>query len=122
MVKLKGGEKKEVHCVVGLRDRALIGLMVFTFARVGAAIGMKVEDYFIQGRRGWVRLHEKGGKGHDVPANHNLDEYLEAYIKGVDLEADPKGPLFRTAVGKSDALTRRPTQPGGCLPDDSETS
>jgi integrase len=58
MVKLKGGEKKEVHCVVGLRDRALIGLMVFTFARVGAAIGMKVEDYFIQGRRGWVRLHE----------------------------------------------------------------
>ena len=61
------GEKKEVHCVVGLRDRALIGLMVFTFARVGAAIGMKVEDYFIQGRRGWVRLHEKGGKRHDVP-------------------------------------------------------
>ena len=63
---------------------------------------------FIQGRRAWVRLHEKGGKGHDVPANHNLDEYLEAHIKGVDLEADPKGPLFRTAVGKSDALTRRP--------------
>jgi integrase len=70
-VKLKGGERKEVPCVVGLRDRALIGLMVFTFARVGAAIGMKVEDYFIQGRRGWVRLHEKGGKRHDVPANHN---------------------------------------------------
>jgi hypothetical protein len=48
-VKLKGGEKKEVPCVVGLRDRALIGLMAFTFARVGAAIGMngmKVEDYF----------------------------------------------------------------------------
>jgi integrase/recombinase XerD len=83
----------------GLRDRALIGLMVFTFARVGAAIGMKVEDYFIQGRRGWVRLHEKGGKRHDVPSNHNLDEYLEA---------GPKGPLFRTAIGKSDALTRRP--------------
>jgi hypothetical protein len=50
----------------------------------------------------------KGGEHHDVPANHNLDEYLEAHIKGVDLEADPKGPLFRTAVGKSDALTRRP--------------
>jgi site-specific recombinase XerD len=107
-VKLKGGDKKKVHCVVGLRDRALIGLMVFTFARVGAAIGMKVEDYFIQGRCGWVRLHEKGGKRHDVPANHNLDEYLEAYIKGIDLETDPKGPLFRTAVGKSNALTRRP--------------
>jgi hypothetical protein len=70
-VKLKGGEKKEVPCIVGLRDRALIGLMVFTFARVGAAVGMKIEEYFIQGRRGWVRLHEKGGKRHDVPANHH---------------------------------------------------
>ena len=77
---VKGGERIELPCLVGLRDRALIGLMVFTFARVGAAVGMKVEDYFIQGRRGWVRLHEKGGKHHDVPANHNLDEYLEAYI------------------------------------------
>jgi len=53
-------------------------------------------------------LSKPSGKRHDVPANHNLDEYLEAYLKGVDLEADPKGPLFRTAVRKSDALTRRP--------------
>jgi len=108
MVKLTGGGKQEVPCMAGLRDRALIGLMVFTFARVGAAAAMTVEDYFIQGRRGWVRLHEKGGKRHDVPANHKLDEYLEAYIKGANLEVDPKGPLFRTAAGKSDALTRLP--------------
>jgi len=108
MVKLKGGGKQEVPCMAGLRDRALISLMVFTFARVGAATAMKVEDYFIQGRRGWVRLYEKGGKRHDVPANHKLDEYLEAYIKGAELESDPKGPLFRTAAGKSDALARLP--------------
>src|SRR5450759_4867741 len=108
-VKLKGGGKQEVPCMAGLRDRALISLMVFTFARVGAATAMKVEDYFIQGRRGWVRLHEKGGKRHDVPANHNLDEYLEAYIEGAGLKTDPKGPLFRTAEWKPDApLTRRP--------------
>jgi hypothetical protein len=59
-VKLKGGEKKEVPCVVGLRDRALIGLMVFTFARVGAAVGMKIEEYFIQGRRGMGPVARKG--------------------------------------------------------------
>jgi len=99
----------DTSSVVGLRDRALIGLMVFTFARVGAAAGMKVEDYFIQGRRGWVRLHEKGGKRHDVPANHNLDEYLEAYIEGAGLKKDPKGPLFRTAEWRPGApLTKRP--------------
>jgi site-specific recombinase XerD len=107
-VKLKGGGKREVPYLTGMRDRALIGLMVFTFARVGAAVGMKVEDYFIQGRRGWVRLHEKGGKRHDVPANHNLDQYLETYIESTGLGTDPKGPLFRTVLGKTDRLLRRP--------------
>lgn len=94
--------------VVGLRDRALIALMVYTFARVGAAITMKVEDYFIQGRRGWIRLHEKGGKRHEVPANHNLDEYLERYIEKVGLAAEPRSPLFRTAAGKTGRLTSKP--------------
>src|SRR3954453_12947358 len=49
----------ETDMLIGLRDRALIGLMVYTFARVGAALKMRVEDYFVQGRRGWVRLHKK---------------------------------------------------------------
>ena len=44
---------------VGLRDRALLALMVYTFARVGAALQMKVEDVYTQKRRSWVRLHEK---------------------------------------------------------------
>jgi site-specific recombinase XerD len=94
--------------LVGLRDRALIALMAFTFARIGAAVGMRVEDYFVQGRRGWVRLYEKGGKQHEVPANHNLDEYLEAYIKAAGLGSDPKRFLFCTAKGKIDALTDLP--------------
>jgi len=61
------GSQSEEPDLVGLRDRALIGVMVYTFARVNAVIGMKVKDYFVQGRRGWVRLHEKGGKEHEVP-------------------------------------------------------
>lgn len=48
----------------GLRDRALLAMMVYTFARVSAVVGMNVEDYYQQGKRWWVRLHEKGGKHH----------------------------------------------------------
>ena len=88
----------------GLRDRALIGLMVYTFARVGAAIGMKVEDFYVQGRRGWVRLHEKGGKEHEMPTHHNLDHYLEEYIRVAGIINDRKGPLFRTTRGRSGEL------------------
>jgi len=89
----------------GLRDRALIALMVYTFARVGAAVAMNVEDFFVQGRRGWVRLHEKGGKEHEMPTHHNLDRYLEEYIRAAGITEDRKGPLFRTARGRSGELT-----------------
>lgn len=85
----------DVTTPAGLRDRALIGLMVYSFARVGAALSMKVEDVYTQGRRLWVRLHEKGGKRHDMPCHHNLETYLHAYIAAAGLAADPKGPLFR---------------------------
>ena len=54
--------------LVGLRDRALLSVMVYSFARVSAVVGMRRQDYFLQGTRGWLRLHEKGGKRHDVPA------------------------------------------------------
>jgi site-specific recombinase XerD len=96
--------------VVGLRDRALIGLMVYTFARVGAATSMDVEDWYFQSRRWWVRLHEKGGKRHEMPAHHNLEEYMAAYLEAA---AIAKGtPLFRTARGKTQKLTeRRLSQP-----------
>jgi site-specific recombinase XerD len=93
---------------VALRDRALIALMVYTFARVGAALKMRGEDVYIQGRRTWVRLHEKGGKRHEMPCHHNLDTYLHAYIDGAQLAGDEKGLLFRTALGRTGRLSDRP--------------
>ena len=102
----------DTSSVVGLRDRALIGLMVYTFARVGAATGMDVEDWYFQGRRWWVRLHEKGGKQHEMPAHHNLEEYMAAYIEAAGIAGAKGTPLFRTARGKTQQLTeRRITQP-----------
>jgi site-specific recombinase XerD len=92
----------------GLRDRALIGLMVFSFARIGAALGMKVEDVYVQQRRLWVRLHEKGGKVHEMPCHHTLEEYLHSYLDECDLRADPKGALFRTISRGTDKLSSTP--------------
>jgi len=96
----------DVSTQSGLRDRALIGLMVYSFARIGAALGMSVEDVYTQHRRLWVRLREKGGKRHAMPCHHNLDEYLVAYLDGAGLRDDPKGPLFRTIGRGTGKLTR----------------
>ena len=87
-------------------EPALIGVMVYTFARVNAVLQMNVRDYFVQGRRGWIRLHEKGGKEHEVPCHHNLTQLLDDYIGAAGIGGDPDGPLFRTAAGKTGALTR----------------
>ena len=96
----------DVSTHAGLRDRALIGLMVYSFARIGAALGMTVEDVYTQNRRLWVRLREKGGKRHAMPCHHNLEEYLIAYLDGAGLRGDPKGPLFRTIGRGTGQLTR----------------
>jgi site-specific recombinase XerD len=69
---------------------------------------MKVEDVYVQNRRLWVRLNEKGGKCHEMPCHHNLETYLHAYIDGCGLAGDPKGPLFRTIGRGTDTLTKTP--------------
>ena len=93
-----------LNTITGLRDRALIGLMVYSFARISAAVAMNVEDVFWQRGRRWVRLHEKGGKEHTMPAHHNLQDYLEEYLAAAGIEDDAKGALFRTARGRSQVL------------------
>ncbi len=93
--------------MTGLRDRALIGILFYTFARIGAAVRMNVEDYFPQGRKMWVRLHEKGGKHHEMPAHHKLVEFLGEYLDAAGIAKDSKGPLFRTVRGRSQVLQDR---------------
>ncbi len=74
--------------IVGLRDRALIGLMCYTFARVTAIVHMQVEDYYENGKRWWVRLHEKAGKRHEVPCHHNAEAYLDAYLDAAGMRGE----------------------------------
>ncbi len=98
----------DVTTPAGLRDRALIALMVFSFARIGAALRMRIEDAYVQDRRLWVRLHEKGGKRHEMPCHHSLEAYLHAYIDGCGLGDDRKGPLFRTIARGTGKLSATP--------------
>jgi integrase len=66
---------------------------------------MRVEDYLPKGKRWWLRFHEKGGKQHELPAHHNLEAYLDAYIDAANIREDRQSPLFRSAVRRTDILT-----------------
>jgi integrase len=97
----------DTSTIAGLRDRALIALMVHTFARIGAALKMRVDDVRLSDRRYWVRLHEKGGRYHEMPLHHNAEKYLLEYMAAVGLHDQPATPLFRT-IGRRRYLTPNP--------------
>jgi site-specific recombinase XerC len=94
----------DVSTLVGLRDRALIGVMTYAFARIGAVVAMRVDDYYPEGKRWWVRLHEKGGKRHEMPAHHKLEAYIDDYLAAAGIRDDGKTPLFRSALGRTGRL------------------
>lgn len=95
----------DTSSLIGLRDRALIGAMVYSFGRVSAVLAMNTEDFFpdASGRRFWFQLHEKNGKEHTVPVHHNADAYVHAYLQAASFVA---GPLFRS-VNRAGLLTER---------------
>ena len=107
----------ESNTLIGLRDRALIGTMVYSFARVGATVTMKVGDYFQHRQRWWLRLHEKGGKRHEAPCHPQLEEYLQAWLAAARIARDKKGPLFRS-VGKGERLGEKGHVQIRCVPHD----
>lgn len=96
-----------------LRDRALIVTLTYAFARITAALTMKVEDLRPKGADWQLRLHEKGGKYHVMPCHHALAEALRVYIEAAGLAEDRKGWLFRTSRGRRGVdLSEHPmTQP-----------
>jgi integrase/recombinase XerD len=81
------------HSVSGLRDLALIAAMFYSFARVSAVLKLKVDDYYHNGARRILRLHEKGGKEHDMPVHHLLERILDEYIVAAGLQS--RQPCFR---------------------------
>jgi integrase/recombinase XerD len=83
----------DTSTLIGLRDRAVIALMGYT---IGAVLTMNVEDYYIQKRRGWVRLHEKGGKVNELPCHHNLEKFLDEWLEVSGLGKEPIAPMFPT--------------------------
>ena len=113
----RGGDRRSIGAPVEGRPRSsprrpgcatgrLIGILLYTFARVGAATAMRVGDYFTRWASvGWVRLHEKGGRHHEMPCHHALQEWLDAYLATAGIEVDTRGPLFRTAAGRTGGLT-----------------
>ena len=94
--------------VVGMRDRAIIAVMIYSFARVSAVVGLRGEDYYRNQGRVWFRLREKGGKVHELPVHHIAENMVDVYLDESKIERQSSMPLFRSARGRTRMLTDRP--------------
>jgi integrase/recombinase XerD len=92
--------------VVGLRDRAVLAMLAFTGARVGAVAKLRLADLRRHGERWSIRFNEKGGKVRDIPVRHDLQACLQEYMTAAGIDGDAKtAPLFRAAAGRKKELT-----------------
>jgi len=96
----------DVAHVVGLRDRAVLGILAYTGARVGAVATLRLGDLRNLGEQRYLRFREKGGKVREIPVRHDLDAWLREYLDAAAISSqDDKTPLFRAADGKRKQLT-----------------
>ena len=100
----------DVSHVVGLRDRGVIGVMVYTFARIHAVLSLRIHDYFPQGKRWWLRLVAKNSKVIDMPVHHKLEEFLDSYIEAAGIADDSKRGLTLGLSGSSPGRLFRSTR------------
>jgi integrase/recombinase XerD len=98
-----------------LRDRAIIGVMTYTFARVSAVVGLDVGDYFRAGHRWKIRLREKGGQRRTVPVHHKAKEYLDGYLDAAGIREEREAPLFQSLRGRTGELTGKRLQADNVL-------
>jgi site-specific recombinase XerD len=96
----------DISNVVGMRDRAVLGVLACTGARVGAVAKLRLMDLRDHGDTRALRFREKGGKDREIPVRHDLDVWLREYMITARIEGDTKqSPVFRAADGKRKILT-----------------
>ncbi len=97
----------DIGHLVGLRDQAIIGILVYTGARAGAIAKLRIKDLHHDGQQWWLRFDEKGRKERDIPVRHDLEKFIFDYFEAAKLFNEPKtSPLFRTAVRREKRLNK----------------
>ena len=95
--------------VLGMRDRAVIGVLIYTAVCAGAVAGLRIRDFMPEAMEYVLCFAEKGGKARSIPVQHNLERFLLEYLEAAGLgDAEKDAPLFRTVAGMKQQLTDRP--------------
>jgi integrase/recombinase XerD len=96
--------------IVGLRDKCIIAVLIYTAARVGAVSKLRLKDLYDAGDQYCLHFDDKGGKSREIPVRHDLQTFLISYLQSSKLQIgqDASRPLFTTAIRNTKRLSDRP--------------
>ena len=97
--------------LTGKRDKAIIATMIYTACRTSVISRLRIKDFYYSGEQYIIRVREKGGKSREIPVRHDLEQYLFDYLESAGIQGEnPNSPLFRSVVGKTNAVTKKTLQ------------
>ena len=96
--------------IIGLRDKSIIAILIYTAARVGAVSKLKVKDLYDSGDQYCLHFDDKGGRSREIPVRFDLQTLLFEYLQSADtlLGTDNDRPFFTTTIRNTKELTLRP--------------
>jgi len=104
----------QVNDIIGLRDRAVVAVLIYTAARIGAVAGLTIGSFAHDRTQSFLRFREKGGKVREIPMRTDLETYLTAYLHAAGLRsAPPDAPIFRRVARNTKILTVQPMTADG---------
>ena len=104
----------DTDSVVGLRDKAILSILIYTASRIGAVARLRLKDLYDVGDQYCLHYIDKGGKSREIPVRHDLQQLLKAYLQaaGLPLGDSSDRALFCTTRKNAQSLNERPMSAG----------
>ncbi|MFO0838357.1 MAG: tyrosine-type recombinase/integrase [Phycisphaerae bacterium] len=104
----------DIRSLIGIRDRAIIGVLIYTAVRAGAVVKLRRRDFFTDGRQWLFRFDEKGGKERVIPARHDLEGFVREFLTALG-DASQAAPLFVSLRPERGGAAQSPLHTGDIL-------
>lgn len=97
----------DLGTVLGVRDRCIIRVMIYTALRISAVAGIMIEDLFMSKDRWYVVYQAKGqqSKQRNKPLNPLVIDAIKEYLAKTNRKLTSQGPLFTKVGGAALATT-----------------
>ena len=89
-------ERIDCSDIMGLRDRALMGLIFYAFARVSCALQIRASDLSVKEEGVFLCLPDRKGTRNEYPLHPQAYQYVKEYLSAAAHLLIPESPIFQS--------------------------